>query len=511
MIEAMSESAYSFPALQSEVSQHYQRVLHVLSTSGRPCYVDNGAVHTYPEMGRAIHGLNGAFKGLRGKRVALYAGKSFETYAAIHAILLSGNTWVPFNPDLPDDRNRRMFELAAPDLVLTDRPLPDSLVHVAEMTRTSVLDLSQACAGTPAAKFDTDSIRPDEIAVIYFTSGSTGEPKGVPVTQASLARNVNNILNALDLRTGEVFADYHDLAFIISIPIVFPCLLCEGAIAPATSKADSFLPTKHLIRNKVTVLISVPSTMSRVRRASPEGVEGLDLKVVVMCGEPFHLDLLRYCFDHIRMEKLFNFYGSTEVGPWTFHHPCLAEDDTRYAAHGMAPIGTPLPGNLVCIEDGELWCSGPQIMPGYLGGIGRDSIVEKDGALWFRTGDHVRVEDGVFICKGRLDAQVKIGGYRVDLGEPEAHLRRIEGVNAAICFVVGEADDRRIVAVLNSNRALSVAEVRTALKDRLPVYMMPRQVLNIADMPLNKSGKIDRLAVRKWYAEQVEHKQESNA
>ena len=485
--------------LVEEVKQHYLGIIDVLSQSERPCYIHFDEKRFYPEMWSAIRAINNTLSNYRGVPIALYTGKSFETYSAIHAILLSGNVWLPLNPDHPPERNKQMLEIAQPSMIISDCELPDELTFFAKESEILVMDLSELTVQEPLNNFPIEDFSPEEISIIYFTSGSTGKPKGVPVTRQSYIRNINNILEVLPLKKGDIFADYHDLGFIISVPIIFPCILCEGALVPAKSKSEMIFVTKSLVENRINVLITVPSTLARIRKASPEGVNGLVLNTLIMCGEPFHLDLLDYCTDKIKPEAVFNFYGSTEVGPWTFFHKCSRDDISRFEQFGMVPIGTVLSGNNIMIEDDELLCAGPQITPGYLGRIGKDRFIENDNNRWYRTGDKVVKFEDVYVCKGRLDAQVKIDGYRVDLGEAEAHLRSLDGVTGVVCFIHGEGTESEMIAALNSKRLYTTVDVRAHLKKRLPAYMMPRKIMILKEWPLNKNGKVDRVLIKEMF------------
>ncbi|MDA0655116.1 MAG: AMP-binding protein [Proteobacteria bacterium] len=483
------------------IEAFYREFYDRISRSNRDAYVHYGERYSYAQMHDNILCINSVLKSFQRANVGIYAKKSFLNYSAIAATLLSNNIWIPFNPEIPDARNLEMMSLARPSVILTDEPLPEVLGAFAAMHGIQVEQLSSLVEGEAKGGLDVAAMQAGDVAMIYFTSGSTGVPKGVPLTHENYIINVRNILRLLPLREGEVFADYHDLAFVISVPIFFPCVMTESAIAPATSRQDMMLPMKNLTENKVSVFITVPSTLARIRQMNKDGLADCHLNVLIMCGEPFHLDLLDYAANKLRPNCIFNFYGSTEVAPWTFCQRCEASDVARFAKYGMVPIGAPIEGNDIEIsEEDELCVAGAQITPGYLGGVSAEKFYEKDGKRWYATGDKVVVDNGLYVCKGRLDSQVKIGGYRIELSDIEAHLRGVDGVDAAICFVSGEDPAKTIVAVLHSDREIALNEVRAHLKDKLPHYMIPRKVVTLAKMPLNKSGKIDRALLKEAHA-----------
>jgi acyl-CoA synthetase (AMP-forming)/AMP-acid ligase II len=488
-----------FPKIDREsVVKFYKELDGALQSPDGNIYVHYNERHSYPEMYADMRRINARLSGRARQTVAVYAGKCFASYAVIFTVILSGNTWVPFNPDIPATRNLDMMRLAAPDLLITDRDLPVPLAGHAVESDLDVVTLDDLLKGEPGPAFALDDgFNPDDIAYVMFTSGTTGTPKGVPMTHANYINFINNAVEILPLRKGDVFSDYHDFGFDLSIFYLFCCVLTGGAFSPGLKEVERLLPLNHIRENGVTVLASVPSIVSRIRVMQRDGYVETPIRVLFMCGEPFRLDLLDYCLNNLKVPHVYNFYGLTETGVENFHHPCSADDFERYGDIGFVPIGTPLPGNMARISDeGELLLAGSQLTPGYLGGIGDDHFTIIDGVRWFHSGDRVMERDGVVFCKGRLDWQVKVGGYRIELMDIEAHLRSLAGVDEAICFVEAEAEHSFIVAVLSGARVLEVSDVRASLKDKLPGYMIPAAVIATDKMPLNKSGKIDRLAVK---------------
>ena len=476
------------------IEDFYREFYRRISSSKSDCYVHYDERISYKKMHNIMLKMNSILNKYSRAKVGIYARKNFLNYTAISATILSNNIWIPFNPDIPDARNLEMMNVAKPALILVEQRLPEAIANFADRNGIKVEVLENMASTVDEIDFDPTAMKADEIAMIYFTSGSTGSPKGVPLTHENYIVNVLNILKILSLRKGEGFADYHDLAFVISVPILFPCFMTESAIAPAKSRQDIMFPIKNLMNNKVSVLITVPSTLARIRQMQSQEISNCCIGTLIMCGEPFHLDLLEYALEKVRPKAIFNFYGSTEVGPWTFYQRCNAGDVERFSKYGMVPIGVPIEGNQIEItNEGELCVAGAQITPGYLDGVNADRFYEKNGRRWFLTGDKVVYDGGFYICKGRLDSQVKVSGYRIELSDIEAHLRSITGVEAAICFVSGEEPTKMIVSVLHSEEKITLSAVRKHLRSRLPAYMLPRKIVLLKKMPLNKSGKIDRV------------------
>lgn len=477
----------------------HETLRRVVQETRAPAYVNGGDIHSYEELWETVRKFNRVFNSQSGLRIVIRARKCFATYAAIYATVLTGNTWIPLSTTTPDDRLAEMLALTEPDIIFIDGPPSAAMSELARAGRYTILNVSDPLGLGDGEDLAPVSVKPDDLAMIYFTSGTTGVPKGVRLTQDSLAVNVKNILNLVDIHEGEVFADYHDLSFVISVPILFPCAITGGAVSPADNVRDQLMPVDHMIRNRVSALISVPSTIARICKTL-RGRPLPDLNVLISCGEPLHLDVLKKALENMRPQCMYNFYGSTEVGPWTFYHSCSIEDVSRFADLGYLPIGTPIKGNEVRIDaNDELIVAGRQVSPGYLGGIGEDQFVVEDDKRWYRTGDKVVIHDGLYVCKGRLDSQVKIAGHRVELLDVEAHLRAMDGVENAVCFTLGDDETRYVAAVLITDRDIDLLTVRQRLEKKLPPYMLPKRIKCLASPPTNRSGKVDRVALREGF------------
>ncbi|MEG3618607.1 AMP-binding protein [Magnetovibrio sp. PR-2] len=482
------------------VKDYYSKMLGVFKNSERDAFVRYDERHSYTEMYANMLKVNSLLSQFQNRRVVIYANKDFNTYCALFATVLSGNAWVPMNPTLPPNRVLEMMSQAEPEVILSDQDLPAELSDYASEKNVPVYRLEALIEEDDVADFNLDNIQADNDAIVYFTSGSTGMPKGVPLKHKNYIQTVENLLELLPFNQGEIFADYHDLGFVISVPILFPCVMTESAISPALNNMDLLMPGNHLAANNITVLITVPSTIASIRRLKPDGLPTVQFNIIVSCGEPMHIDILEYCLDKLNAHQVNNFYGSTEVSCWTFRHLCQAEDVERFAQFGVMPIGSLLPGTeMKIVENGELCVSGVQITSGYLNGVNPEAFSVEDGQTWFHTGDKAVPFEDVWICKGRLDSQVKISGYRIELSDTEAHLRAMDGVEAAVCVVAGEAEGKYIVGILHTKKTIDVSEVKSFLASRLPSYMHPKKVICKADMPLNKSGKIDRSGLKQAF------------
>ena len=482
------------------IEDFYGRMLNVFRTSRNVFFRHNYDEKTYAELYDSLGRLNVALSGHVNKPVVIYGTKDYPVYCSVFATLLSGNAWVPLNPATPAARNANILKQVKPAIILTDRDLPDPMMEALKGTEVEILSIKELLAAEERVEPCVPRVSKDDISMIYFTSGSTGTPKGVMLSHENYILNVENILELIAFEGPEVFADYHDLGFVISVPVLFPCVMTASTLSPGINPRETFLPIEHMTKNHVSVLITVPSTIARVRKGWRKGDTFDDLNVLVSCGEPLHLDILEFALTAMEPKAMYNFYGSTEVAPWIFHHPCSLNDLQEYESFGFAPVGKPIKGNDIFVSgEGELWVAGPQVTPGYLGGLSEEKFTTVEGKRWYRMGDKIVRHKDVYFCRGRLDSQIKIGGYRVELMEVESRLRTIDDVEAAICFVEGTDAKKIIVAVLITPSTYTIKQVREHLRVRLPGHMLPRKVFCVADAPLNKSGKIDRAGIRETY------------
>lgn len=445
--------------------------------------------------------LHVVLSGFRDKQVVLYAGKKFSSYPTIFSIILSKNIWLPLSPENPHPRNIEVLDQANPFLLLHEgKALPKPLSAYCAENKIDTLSLDEALAGKEEREFESSGFKKDDIAYIMFTSGSTGVPKGVPMTHENYINFVNNVLQILPFGENEVFADFHDFAFDISIFYLFAFPLIGGAISPLMEQKDKVVPINHIVKNGVTVWASVPSVINRIKMLRPNDQIETPIRIMFLCGEPLKFDVMTYCFNNLGLQNVYNFYGLTETGVENFYHPCRLDDLNKYKKYGMAPIGTPLPGNLVKITgEKELLIGGCQITPGYLEGRSPEKFEIFEDIRFCKTGDIVEEYDGVYFCKGRMDLQVKLSGHRVELMDIEAYIAKLDNVNQVVCFVDEKEGRSTLVAAIKPKGEIDCKKIQSALKNELPHYMIPKDYIFLESFPLNNNGKTDRMRIREMF------------
>jgi len=483
-----------------DTNEFYIKLLDIFKGSNAIAYRYFNESYAYRDMYSRMLKLNSVLSKYRHSQIVLYATKKFPAYAGIFSIFLSGNTWLPLSTDTPVARNMDILELADPRLVIHEGNLPGVLLDYFVGRKVDVVSFEQIFSEGAEEEFAVRSFKRDDIAYIMFTSGSTGIPKGVPMTHENYINFVKNVLEILPLGKNEVFSDFHEFAFDISIFSLFACVFTEGAFSPIIEQRDKIIPINHILENGVTIWSSVPSVINRIKTFRPKDKVETPIKIMFLCGEPLKFDVLKYCFNNMALDNVYNFYGLTETGVENFHHRCVPQDLEKYVNFGMAPIGKPLPGNYVTItNDKELCIGGCQISPGYLGNASPEKFEVIDNVRWCRTGDIVEKYDEVYFCKGRLDAQVKLSGYRVELMDIEAHIAKQDSVSQVVCFVNEGNARTTLVAVIKPESGIDFKAIQKNLEKELPTYMIPKDYMILENFPLNINGKVDRKKIREMY------------
>jgi len=357
-------------------------------------------------------------------------------------------------------------------------------------------------------------VDPNGMAYLLFTSGSTGEPKGVMVAHRNVTHFVDCMVERYGITEHDRFSQTFDLTFDLSAFDMFVAW-ARGACVCVPTAGQKMLPGKYLSDAGITVWFSVPSTavlMSKLRMLKP-GKYG-QLRWSLFCGEALPIEITQKWAEAAPNSVVENLYGPTEL---TIACTLYRWDPARSPAEselGVVPIGEPYPGMRVLVADeglrevppgetGELLMTGPQLSLGYYRDPERTAkaFVVPDGKaeVYYRTGDRVRrpIPGKPMIYLGRMDNQIKIQGYRVELGEVEAIARKEANVDIAIAIgwpATSSGADGIVVFV--GDAACDCASVRERLIAKLPPYMHPSSVRAVGEFPLNANGKVDRGALR---------------
>lgn len=466
------------------------------------------------------------------RTIGILAQRSRILYQGLLGVLMAGHILVPLNPSFPPERTRRMVDLAGLAAVVVDATGMQSLAgwlgpEHAECaiwlpTRGDCDAFRSRWPGhafhaldeaSPPEGWSPARVNPDDLACLFFTSGSTGVPKGVAVRHRNAARFVamsRERYDPLGLSENDRFSQFYDITFDSSMFDLYvgwaygACLFCPSA-------REWFNPNRYIVDKALTVIDITPSAghgMSRRNGWAPGRFP--HLRLCRFGGEALSAELARVMAAAAPNATIDNAYGPTECTVDACFYRWDPERSPAECCHGMAPIG--YPGDQVGVrvvdegfhdvpegEEGELLISGPQVSAGYWKDPDRTAqafIRLGDGStLYYRTGDLVRRpypgEPLQFL--GRFDHQIKIGGVRIELGEIEQALREAAATDQAVAigWPRTASGASGIIAFVVAEHA-DVEGVREQLRQRLPTVMVPREIHLLDELPLNANGKVDR-------------------
>ena len=432
--------------------------------------------------------------------VVLYLERSFEMVVGLLGVLKAGGAYVPLDPAYAS-RERLAFVLedtAAP-VLLTVRRLADS--PPAGGARLLCLDESDDDEGAELTEAPPRAADPSSLAYVIYTSGSTGRPKGVMVEHGGLTNLVTAQSGLAGVTRSDRVLQFASQSFDASVSEVFMALASGATLCLGTRERP--VGGRELSRMLAAERISVVTLPPTVLAGMPdEGLEGL--RVLLSAGEACPPEVAARWS---RGRDFFNAYGPTETTVCATMHRC--EGDER-----VPPIGRPIANTQLYVLDarlrpvpegvaGELYVGGAGIARGYLGRPGLtaerfvpDPFSGEPGARLYRTGDQGRHVAGGVEYLGRADHQVKVRGFRVELGEIEAALNRHEAVRESAVVLREDAPgDKRLVAYVATERGDAASGLREFAAERLPPYMVPSAFVALEELPHTASGKVDRKAL----------------
>jgi amino acid adenylation domain-containing protein len=445
-----------------------------------------------------------------GAVVAVCVSRSIGMLVALLAVQRTGAAYLPLDPDYPEDRIRFMLARTRAALVLTDPEGSDRGSPEVLAVDRAGHPVDAAGSGPPAViPADPPADDPDAPAYVIFTSGSTGLPKGVVIARGALANLVSSLRNVMPLTGDDRLVAVSTVAFDMAVPELYLPLVSGATLVLAEPETvrDPRLMAALLTRVRATVLHATPSLWRELLAYEPEGPAAVRGLRAFVGAEPVSDELVARLRE--LAAEVVNLYGPTETTVWSTY--AVLDDDRR-----PVPIGRPLDNTQVHVLDqrlrpvplgevGELYIAGAGLAHGYAGhpAATAERFVAcpfgPAGARMYRTGDLVReTPTGELVFVGRADQQVKVRGYRVELGEVEATLLRHPDVLEAAAVV---REDRfggdRLVAFVASaaGRRLDGESVRRQVAEFLPTYMVPSTCVVLDRLPRTPNGKLDRGAL----------------
>ncbi len=435
--------------------------------------------------------------------VAIALERSPQLLVGLLAILKAGGAYVPLDTDYPAERLAYMLADCKAGLLLSHGSLLDKLPQV---DGVSAIALDQLHLDSWPSQAPGLHLHGDNLAYVIYTSGSTGQPKGVGNTHAALAERLQWMQVTYALDDSDVLMQKAPISFDVSVwecfwPLVSGCRL---VLAGPGEHRDPQRIAQLIQQHGVTTLHFVPPLL-QVFVQEPLAAGCTSLRRLFSGGEALSAVLRDRVLQLLPQVQLHNRYGPTETAINVTHWHCQASDGAR------SPIGRPL-GNVLCrvLDDefelsapgvpGELCLGGAGLARGYLGrpGLTAERFVPQpdgDGARLYRSGDRARwhVQSQALEYLGRLDQQVKVRGFRVEPEEVQAVLLAQPGVAQALVLIHQDAVGAQLVGYYSGIEQSDA--LLAALAERLPAYMVPAQLIHLAQMPLGPSGKVDRKAL----------------
>jgi amino acid adenylation domain-containing protein len=467
-----------------------------------------GGSMTYGEMDGKASALAGVLieRGVSpGQIVGVYLDRSMDMVIAILAVLKASAAYLPMDPANPPGRIAYMLEDARASIVLSQRRLLARLP--AGITALDLDDMELAMVADAPPWRGT----PDSTLALLYTSGSTGRPKGVEVHHRGICNYLCWRQSEMPMTSADRMLQKTSIGFDVACLELFQPLMNGAALVLCRPGAemDADYLVDLITSESISFIHFVPSVLQVVLEGELERCSSL--RYVACSGEALTRKLMLRCLKRLPSARLYNEYGPTECSVNCSFWPC-----TSSFAGPIPPIGRALANCALYVLDDDLQPVPPRV-PGelYVGGVGlahgylhRDDLTRErflanpfdqaTGSRIYRTGDLVRYRnDGQLEFLGRRDSQVKLRGFRLELGEIEASLIRLAGVSEAVALVQGENDARRLVAfvVPEPGVALDEASLVRSLRADLPHYMVPSSIGFRDSLPRTSSGKLDRKAL----------------
>jgi len=465
-----------------------------------PAIVHNAREITYADFVLTVKKIAGELSQYAHQpKVMILLPQGEHAYASMFATAMAGGYYVPGNVTSPLEKQHSVIEQFQPDVIVSTpslyeeinaySPLDIPLINVENIERSPPLE--EKCPS-------------NELVYVIFTSGSTGTPKGVMVKRSGLNNYVAWAIKDMTPGPGDRWSQYPTIAFDLSVLDIYGALCSGATLYPLTSPMDRLMPATAIKKYGLTILNVVPSVVNLIAHEKGDKAEKLKtLRLATFCGEPLLYEHLKTLFDANTAMVVHNTYGPTEA---TVSCTLLRLNKDNYAAacKSSVAIGEPIEGcNIHLIggptpQEGEIVITGKQLAAGYW--QNKEQTEKAFKALQingetqpaYYTGDWAELSEGHIYFKTRIDFQVKINGYRVELDEVNRVIRNF-GISSVISVVV----DGKLHSCIEKQK-IEQETLIAHLQKHLDQYAIPSYIHTIEQLPRNANDKIDSKAVIAW-------------
>ena len=469
----------------------------------KPAFCINEQTHTYMQLGHCISKIRTQLSTIKftNSNVGLVVNDDLETYASIFALWLEGRSYVPLHPNWPLERCIDICTQVELELILdsTEKSRYDTF-HV---LNTQKLEYCADCLD------QYKNISDDDLAYILFTSGSTGKPKGVQLSRKNLASFIDAFFEIYTIDENDKCLQCFDLTFDLSIISYLIPLLRGACVYTVPPEAIKYTYIGGLIEDeKLTFALMAPSTIKYLKPYFNE-IDCTSLKYSLFCGEALPLDITKEWSNCAANAIIDNVYGPTENTIFCSTYR-FSRDNINKTHNGILSIGKPMKncGMTIFTETneecevgviGELCLSGPQLTPGYYKNEqkNKECFFTKNGIIWYKSGDLCYKDcDGDIMYSGRLDHQVKIQGFRVEIGEIEWHAREFLKNKNVVCMAFDNKDGLTEIAMFIESEEFDPDEMLSYMRLKMPSYMIPSRLIFVPVFPLNTNEKTDKIKLK---------------
>ncbi|PYG89173.1 polyketide synthase PksN/bacitracin synthase 1 [Ruminiclostridium sufflavum DSM 19573] len=443
----------------------------------------------------------------KGDCVGVFAEKKVNTLANIIGILKAGGAYVPVNPDLPEERRE----------------------YIMGNSKCSILLYPEKIELSDCRRFIKKiSIDAGDTAYIIYTSGSTGLPKGVEITHGAVSNTVLDINDRFEINSRDVIIGLSSLCFDLSVYDIFGALSTGAKLVLVRDHRNMKNIVNLLKEEKITLWNTVPAFMEFLLNEYEASIVNLSyLRNILLSGDWISLKLIGKIKKIFPQAAVTSLGGATEASIWSIYYKI----DEIKPEWSNIPYGYPLSNQQIYIlddnqkicragEKGEIYIGGMGVAKGYINNeemTNKAFVHAKELGYIYKTGDYgIFKEDGYVEFCGRIDSQIKINGFRIEIGEIESQAVCCNGIKEAKVVSLQPADKSKLLGMvytraLDSN--ITANEIKRYLQEKLPYYSIPLLIKEIEEIPVTLNGKIDVKAIEdfllKQYSDNIEEREDN--
>lgn len=464
----------------------------------------NDTYYTYGVLNQHISKITNELIDLNKGRVAIFCENNIETYAAILSCWTLGFSYVPILKKNPVNRNLDILvDAGISNILCSDkRGLDDNYVN--QFNLIDVSSINKAGESKVQPRFISGEME----AYVLFTSGSTGKPKGVPISFANLQCFLDSFEDSgFEIKQDDRCLQMFELTFDVSISSFLTALLAGACVYTVSDKGHKYIDVLRIINNYHLTKIQIVPSILKLGQPLFKRIDFSSVDCCILTGEATSILELQEFINVAPDVSIYNYYGPTEC---TIYCSFLRiNNDSIKSYNGVVSIGKPFRHATFLLLDaagnevekgskGELWISSNQLTTGYVdSGLNQVAFKIFKDQIFYKSGDICWEDElGDFYYSGRVDNQVQIQGFRVELGEIEFKSRETLGLNCVAIDMLNEKNFAEIVLVLESNEVRLQEDIKQELLHVLPLYMIPLHIFFLNNFPLTQSGKTDRNMIR---------------